>query len=151
MSRGGFLGLSEIQVMIALQSPHRTPILRVTRDLVSFLFNWSCSNGVSILTKQPFWGIIYLPKVRKSLSSHVNVIFIYGMKSMSYTIFASFFPWAKWDVYLTASWSYWKEQLINHQMGLEEMWWPPPALDGTVFFHELVSTLTRPSPSSFLT
>lgn len=137
-----------LQVVIVLQRPLRMPALRVERDLVSFPVNWGCSNGVSILTKRPFWGIIYLPKVRKITALMFMWSSFMAWNQCLTPSLPHFSLQQNERLYLTASWSDWKERLTIPSAGRVVS---TPALDGTVFLHELMRTLTRSSPRSFLT
>ena len=65
MHRGVSRVSTALQFMLALQRPCRMPALKVSRDLVSFPFNRSCSNGVSILTAQHFGGLFICLKSEK--------------------------------------------------------------------------------------
>lgn len=113
-------------------------LLESQESLVSFLLN-------SSWFKLSFYSnSCYLPAVRKSYSSHVNVAFVYGMKSMSYTVFASFFTLAKWEVvfncFLELSertnqslWRAWKKWTISEH---------PPHWVAQCFSWTPMSTLT---------
>ena len=85
-------------------SPHSSPslsrghagllLLQSQHTLKSFSFHssWLQPSFYSNRTMLFRW---YSPKVRKSYSSRVNAAFIYGTKSISHTVFASFFNLAK--------------------------------------------------------
>lgn len=97
----------------ALQRPCRSLLWESQETLASFLFNPSWFKLSLYSNRTPFLGVISLPKVRKRYSPHVNMASIYGMKSMSYTLFASFFTSAKWEVAFNFFLSLWKGQLSS--------------------------------------